>query len=43
MGFVGHEQLAQRAHTLLNSGHGAYLLELLTANHNVRWKAERCS
>ncbi|BBZ35667.1 glucose-1-phosphate thymidylyltransferase RfbA [Mycolicibacterium confluentis] len=29
MGFIDDEQLAQRAHTLLNSGYGAYLLELL--------------
>ncbi|MBV9353234.1 MAG: glucose-1-phosphate thymidylyltransferase RfbA [Mycobacterium sp.] len=29
MGFIDDEQLAQRARTLLNSGYGCYLLELL--------------
>jgi glucose-1-phosphate thymidylyltransferase len=29
MGFIDDEQLAQRARTLLNSGYGGYLLELL--------------
>ncbi|WP_099025598.1 glucose-1-phosphate thymidylyltransferase RfbA [Mycolicibacterium palauense] len=29
MGFIDDEQLAQRAHTLLKSGYGRYLLELL--------------
>jgi glucose-1-phosphate thymidylyltransferase len=29
MGFIDEEQLAQRARTLLNSGYGGYLLELL--------------
>ncbi|OBJ69550.1 glucose-1-phosphate thymidylyltransferase RfbA [Mycobacterium sp. 1274756.6] len=29
MGFIDDEQLATRAHTLLNSGYGAYLLDLL--------------
>ena len=29
MGFIDDEQLARRAHALLKSGYGAYLLELL--------------
>jgi glucose-1-phosphate thymidylyltransferase len=32
MGFIDDEQLAQRAHALLKSGYGSYLLELLDRN-----------
>ncbi len=29
VGFIDDDRLAERAHTLLKSGYGAYLLELL--------------
>jgi glucose-1-phosphate thymidylyltransferase len=29
LGFIDDEQLARRAHTLVKSGYGAYLLQLL--------------